>query len=77
MGHAVLVDELRYFHIEATVARDLHDLPLTPPLDSLQALRCLTAAERRSSDLVQLGAVIDRLVEVSAEIETCYLTWKV
>ena len=77
MGHTVLMHKLRHLHIEAAVACDLHDLAFAPPLDGLQALRCLAAAKGRLSNLVQLGAVIDGLVEVGAEIQARYLAWQI
>ena len=39
--HPILMHQLRHLHIETTVARDLHNLALTPPLDRLETLRRL------------------------------------
>ncbi len=67
MSHAIFMHELRHFHIETAIARDLHDLAFTPPLNGLQSLGGLSTAERGFSNLVQLGTVIDRLVQMIAE----------
>ena len=44
---AVLVDEPRAFHIEAAILRDVHEAPLAPPSDGIEAIARFADTQRR------------------------------
>src|SRR5437660_11515127 len=56
---AVLVHELRAFHVEAAVFGDFEQLALAPPADRIEAVAGLADAERGRGERVEAEAMAE------------------